>query len=324
MQLDPGFYPVTADMRKIGLNVPQEARTLALWDSARAATPPPDAMRDHLAKCNYCADTLRAMLLMDRALKSGPEANFLLCPGGFTLLSLGDETSPTFDRHLDECPICRNEQAQYLGAAEMGAESKPGGLANLGSGATWGVKIGWIAAAVVLLVILYFVGQHYSAASHETASSPVQDAAEPPPPSVAINPRYSDLAQPIPIEDKRMLASVSSRDLFTFNEAVLRFKRHQVTDAMLMIAPLSTTDPGALMLHAIGQFELQAAAEGYREMLKSEAMTPRNSFRCWAALQCAIMVGDKKVVDQEVSHLSSDPEYAARAKDLAARMKARG
>ena len=58
-------------------------------------------------------------------------------------------------------------------------------------------------------------------------------------------------------------------------------------------------------------------------MLKAEAMQPRNSFRCWTMLQCALIVGDLKVAEREAEHLASDPEYAARAKAVLERARAR-
>jgi hypothetical protein len=60
----------------------------------------------------------------------------------------------------------------------------------------------------------------------------------------------------------------------------------------------------------------ESRGEGYAAMLRAEATPPRNSFRCWAMLQAALIVGDLKVVAREVDHLSSDPEYAARANSL--------
>jgi DNA-directed RNA polymerase specialized sigma24 family protein len=324
MQLDPAFYTVTPDMRKIGLGMPNEVRTLALWDAARATTPPGDALREHLAKCNYCADLLRALLLMDRALKSGPDTDFLLCPGGFSLLRTSDEAYAALDQHLDQCAVCREERARFLGAGEEGTEQVDVVSAKPGSGLRWNHKLVWAAAAVALLAGGgYLIQRHYSVPATEEAAP--LNASEPLPiPTTTVTKRYSDLAQPVSLDDKKMLASVLSRDMFTFNEALAKFKRHQVTDALLTVAPIADRDPGAQMLHAIGQYQLQETTAGYREMLKAEAMSPRNSFRCWATLQCALIAGDQKVIDQEIEHLLLDPEYAARARELEVRVKARG
>jgi hypothetical protein len=77
------------------------------------------------------------------------------------------------------------------------------------------------------------------------------------------------------------------------------------------------------MLFAVIQYQRNSVSEGYRAMLKAEAMPPRNSFRCWAMLQCALLVGELKTVEREVEHLSTDPEYAQPAKAILARVRQR-
>ena len=320
MQLDPVFYAVTPEMRKIGLTVPTEVRTIALWDAARASTPPGPALRDHLAKCHYCADLLRALLLMQRALESGRDADFLLCPGGFTLLKLADNAYEPFDRHLAECEDCREERSR--GGIDQEEVADSGLAAGKPANAVRYRLLAWIAAAVlVLLGGGYFLVHRTTAPENQPSKLTLNDT---PAPIVKVDPRYSDLAQVINVTDARWFASVLPQNREYFNFMIEELQTGHPADASLLASGLGEKDPAAQMLYSYIQYRQNSISEGYRAMLRSEAMSPRNSFRCWAALQCAVIVGDMKVVDREVEHLSNDPEYAAKAKALLARIKARG
>jgi hypothetical protein len=319
MQLDPAFYSPSPELRKIGLSVPSEVRTVNLWQAAMSSAPPPDALRDHLARCNYCTDVLRALLLMQQALESGPAADFLLCPGGVTLGSTSEHEHEPLDQHLAECTLCRSERAGLL---HEGEEQDANSQSQPAMSSTH--KIAWAAAALLILGVGgYFAAHqfvHPSAAAVPTA--PPVTAEAPEPPQVAINPRYKDLSQPIMVTDIRWLQSVLPENRSIFNHAIDRMQNGYVADARMETSGIADRDPGGLMLYAVILYRQNSTSEGYAAVLKAEAMPPRNSFRCWTTLQCALIVGDLKIVEREVDHLSKDPEYAQKAKDLLARAKA--
>ncbi len=317
MQLDPAFYAATPELRTIGLSVPAEVRTMVLWDTARTSTPPGEALREHLAKCNYCADVLRAMLLMHQALQSDPGVEFLLCPGAVTLLNTPENAYPALDQHLAECAVCSEERTRIPSSA--GSPAQPGPVAGKNS-ADVKKKVAWAAAAVFVLGGGFFALRYFS----DTSTPTVQSAVEPPAPQVAANPRYRDLAQNIPVNDMKWFATVLPQNRELFGQLVDLLQKGRVGEASLTASGFGDRDPGIEMLYAVLLYDQNMTSDGYRVMLKSEAMNPRNPFRCWALMQCALIVGDMKTVAREVDHLSSDPEYADRAKALLARARARG
>jgi len=331
MQLDSAFYPVTPELRKIGLGIPSDVRTAVLLDAARSSTPPADHLRDHLAQCNYCAELLRAMILLQQALQNSASTDFLLCPGGFTLLNTPGQDYEPLEQHLAACGACRTERDRMLtGESETPAPVQPdaapaAGLAGM-SQRTKLIAAGALAAVLLLAAIFFFSGKSSPPADPVVASSggvstePIQI---PDIPVVKVDPRFKDLAQPISLDDKNWLASVRPENQYDFSQAKLDFQKGMLARALPSASAMGANDPGAQMLYAVGLYQQNALSEGYQAMLKSELMTPRNSFRCWATLQCALIVGDLKVVEREAGHLASDPEYGARAKALLAQAKAR-
>ena len=59
-------------------------------------------------------------------------------------------------------------------------------------------------------------------------------------------------------------------------------------------------------------------------LLKSEAMTPMSSFRCWSALQIGLILGDKAVVLRECKHLAKDPQYGELSQKILEEVNKRG
>jgi DNA-directed RNA polymerase specialized sigma24 family protein len=316
MQLDQTFYPLTPEMRRVGLSRPAEVRSIVLWDASRVSTPPNDDLRDHLAKCSYCADLLRAMIRMQDALKKDAGTNFLLCPGGRTLAN-PDPASAGLEQHLAACSACRLERDQLLGLGdEEETDDESSDQAKSRRMTIW-------AAATLAGLLAIAAGGYWLRKSDNSVSSPqLARIEETPILRVAEDPRYSKIAQSIDISDPRWLNSVRPRNQFVFSEIVGKFAQGSVPRAILMAAPYVNTDPGIRMLYGVGLYQQRAAGDGYNEVQKAEAMPPRNSFRCWTAMQCALILGDMKVVEREAGHLASDPEYAASAQSLLARAKA--
>jgi DNA-directed RNA polymerase specialized sigma24 family protein len=326
MQLDPAFYSPSPELRRIGLSVPAEVRTITLWQAAMSSAPPPNALRDHLARCNYCADVLRALLLMEQALESGPVADFLLCPGGFTLISTSEHVHKPLEEHLAACTVCRSEQAGLLHEEEeMEKEKKTETTAQPQSAGSARKKIVWAAIGLLVLIVVgYFARSQVFRPSAPPVPTTSPVAATPPePPQVAVDPRYSSLAQVVPVNDFRWLQSVLPENRSAFNRAVENLQNGHVADARFESSGIADHDPGAQMLYAVILYQQNSISEGYAAVLKAEAMPPRNSFRCWTTLQCALIVGDLKIVEREAGHLSQDPAYAQKAKDLLARAKAK-
>jgi hypothetical protein len=121
-----------------------------------------------------------------------------------------------------------------------------------------------------------------------------------------------------------LIRSVLPADQFTFMEALGYLKRRNLIQAKIMAEQMANAnnDPGAQLLYALCLYWQQDQDNGYPAVEKAEAMAPRNAFRCWALLQCALRAGDKAVVLREGGHLAGDAEYGKRAKDIVARVQA--
>jgi hypothetical protein len=142
--------------------------------------------------------------------------------------------------------------------------------------------------------------------------------------TVEVSKKYTALIQSIPVEDRKWLASVLPQNVGAFNQLRTLMAQGRTGLAVMNASPLGEQDPGIEMLYAVGLYQQQATSEGYHAMLKSEAMKPRHPFRCWALIQCALAVGDIKIVEREAEHLKDDPEYGKPSKLLLERIRALG
>lgn len=320
VQLDTAFYTLTPEMHSLGLKTAYEARTLTLWDAAQQSTPPDGMLRRHLNRCHYCADLLRALLLMQQALVCPPGVGFLLCPGAFTLANSPDMVHEAFDQHLAQCSACRTERTQALdGHAPRQISLPTPKKAETGGGK----KVAW-AVVAILAAIASFAGYYYFGSHHETHAS-ASVLSEHPHATVAVDPRYKDLVQNIPINDSKVLASVLPVNRAAMKFALDQFSLGQASQALMVSSQIAARgkDPGAQMIYAMSLLRTQLTTDAYREMLQSEAMAPRNPLRCWVMLQFALLVGDQAVIQREGKHLADDPEYQDKVSNILEEVRAR-
>jgi DNA-directed RNA polymerase specialized sigma24 family protein len=310
MQLDNAFYTITPEMQKVGLTTSYDARTVMLWNTAASATPPADALRKHLDDCHYCTDLLRALILMQQALLCGPGVEFHLCPGSFTLSNSLDLARDAFDQHLAQCSICREERTQVLeGQAPKLAEGE-----DAAASAGAGKRLLWASAALVVVAAASFGGYRYFAGTR-AAPPPVETSAvaknENLTPTVSIDRRYRKLVKDIPFDRDRIMASVRPENRAVARYAADQFSLGQISLALTVSSQFMAKrqDPGMQMIYAMCLYNSHLPTDGYREMLRSEAMSPRETYRCWVLFEFALMVGDRAVLDREAEHLSADPKY---------------
>jgi hypothetical protein len=50
-------------------------------------------------------------------------------------------------------------------------------------------------------------------------------------------------------------------------------------------------------------------------------MQPVTEYRCWGALQFALMLGDRVTIDRELRHVGSDPKYSERCGKIRAALR---
>ena len=309
MQLDSSFYTVTPEMRRIGLKLPSEVRTVVLWGAATEPAGADEGVQGHLAKCRYCSEVMRALVPVQHALMAGGKTEFLLCPGASTLMQDPDDTGEAVEQHLAECATCRVEQSRAF--SNLVRESRV---------VTRWQRVALSVAAAVVMVCMVAGGYHL--ATKRSASFSLDSADEP---QGGFSNKYMDLFQPISLDDPRLLASVLPRDQFRFMEALLDFKQGLAPRAKLKAEFLANkrNDPGARLLYASCLYQEGLVKSGYRAMKEAEATQPRSPFRCWATLQSALAAGDKPVAEREIGHLSGDADFGAGAKVIQAKLAAR-
>jgi DNA-directed RNA polymerase specialized sigma24 family protein len=323
LRLDATFYEVTPEMQKIGMTLAYDTRILVLWDTAVSATPPGDALRRHLDQCHYCTDLLRALILLHQALQCGPGTEFHLCPGSFTLANAPDMVREAFDQHLAQCSICRGERTQALDG-QVPRQARH--ASDEGSGTGGRKTMVWGAVALILLIGASFAGYRYVAGRRAAAMSSMVLTSEHATPTVLVDPRYKDLVQDVPLDDFRIMASVLPANRAAVKHAIDQFSLGRADNALMASADLAgkSNDPGVEMMYAMSLYYTHLMTDAYREMLKSEAMPPRDSFRCWIMFQFSLMVGDKKIMEREAEHLSADPTFGERVKKSMTAVRERG
>ena len=226
-----------------------------------------------------------------------------------------------FDRHLTQCSICRTERTQALdGHAPRQLPIPAPPHVEAGGGR----KLTWTVAA--LLVGAAAFGGYYYFSAHNATHANASVLSEHPHATVAVDPRYKDLVENVPINDVKVMASVRPDNRAAIKFALDQFSLGQASQALMVSAQVAGkgNDPGAQMIYAMSLYRTQLMTDAYREMLKSEAMNPRDSFRCWIMLQFALMVGDRDMIEREGKHLADNPEYHVKVSHILDQVRARG
>ena len=320
LQLDAAFYKLTPEMQKLGLATSYDARMLELWEAAGQSTPPGEALSNHLQQCHYCTSLLRSLILLQEALKSAPGAEFRLCPGSFTLAHFEDASRAAFEEHLAQCSSCRDERTQVQeGQAPAGVREEQAETSKAGAGK----MIAWTIAALLVIGVASFFGYRYY--SQREVSPLDAQKIDPQTPTVGPSQKYLDLVQNVPLEDAQVMASVKPENRPYVKYAIDRFSLGQTDSALAVSSTLAAqrNDPGVQMVYAMSLYRNHMYTDGYREMLKSEAMQPRDSFRCWIMFQFSLLVGEKKIFQREAEHLSQDPQYRDKVKPILEKALAR-
>jgi DNA-directed RNA polymerase specialized sigma24 family protein len=326
IQLDTVFYAMTPEMRKIGLATSYDVRWVTLWGTAASSEPPGDDLRQHLDQCHYCADLLRALVAMQRGLRAPAGVDFLLCPGSFTLADSPDEERAAFDQHLAQCADCRKERAGVRQGEGLQSRvvDQAGRESNANPGA--GKKIAVVAGLLLLLGGGSFGGYRYWAGRNteqSTTGAPIQTEEQP---TIATDPRYQDLVQAVGIEDEKILKSVRPENQAAAQWVISKLRMGDIGTVLGVSAQLTQTrpnDPAIRMLYAMSLRTTGWSTDAYREMLKSEALPPRDSFRCWVMFNFGVVAGEMKIMDREAEHLADDPEYGPKVRKTMEKVRER-
>jgi hypothetical protein len=290
---EPGLFSAGPDWLDPG----EHRRHEALWQVARGrAEGEGGALRCHVDQCRACALLVESFRRLDGAVQGDAEL-FAACPSAKDLSDYHYYELPVDDRekveeHLKACPYCREDLA-WIGRT---AESKVVAMPRR----RW-IFYGSVAAAIALLIAGL----------------------------VLRKPSYSSLAQIPAIDRGDLLATLDQPEKFrpVLEDSINAYDSGDYRGAESKaeeILAAYPSDPSALLVKAMAEYRQGNNGAATELMAKSEAAQPMSAFRCWAALQLALTVGDRARIDRECKHLDGHPAYAPRVREIRQALYNRG
>ena len=282
IQLDPTFYTVTPELRKIGLNTSLEARSVALWDAAISAEPPGAALQDHLDKCHYCADLLKSFLLLQE-MPGMTADNLILCPSAYSLAVTPEKTRAIFDEHCAECKLCAAERAEMLHGEVLKAPAQPKPTKPKGEPSPR-KRLAAMSAALAALILIPVGVYWYHARSQEPAETQASAAPHSDLLTVMVDPRLSKLVEPVQLDEKargRVMQAALPANKAPMQDALNQFTLGNFEIAEAMIEPVAETFYTLMRQIYVEQVWRQngrGAANPSRDREKSERRDTRSAF----------------------------------------------
>jgi len=297
MCIDPGRYEPDEYWLSIGIVTAEQVRHERLWRAAEAADLP-----QHLSHCVSCAELFESFVRLRSILlpKGGGEVAVTHCPDAVTIAAYqgGELQGAPFEKvrdHLKICAPCREDVAFLARSLEP--------RERLLSMRTRLVLMAVAAAALLATVIPWKRGQ---------------DPAKEVKLNFTPSSKWAHLVQ-MPGVNRAELLQNSPESHHTRLEQVLdAYEKGQFAKAEEYAAIMTgvVEDPSAEYLLAMACYKQNKIVEGYKAMLVSERAAPQTAQRCWATLQYALLVGDRKSVEREASHAGAEKEYAPRCRDV--------
>jgi tetratricopeptide (TPR) repeat protein len=289
---DPETFRLTGEWKGAGTPSSEEVRHEVLWrfvrgDLESGAT----AVRGHLSECAECRQLADSFRRLNGALQNRNARVFAVCPSPATLAGYLDGELPEDERervhiHLEQCEACRQEVAwlQKPATAEV-AISRRG----------W---IKWVGAAAAMLVTAPFVWWK------SQPSSP-----------------YAHLAEVPPLEHDSLLrvASGDAQSLLLFRAAADAYDRGDFREASGKADQIIGANPrhsSAIFVKGMAEYRMGRLIEAYRLIQLSESIRPKSDYRCWVALQFALLTGDIVGIRKECQHVDGHERYRDRARRI--------
>ncbi len=301
MCVDPRQYEPDEYWLSIGVQTAELVRHERLWRAAESADPP-----EHLAVCRDCAELFESFVCLHgiavpKATGEGSEdISVSRCPDAQTIAGYqGGEIegrgAEAIRDHLKTCAPCREDVA-FLARSLEPRERLLGMRTRLCLMA--------VAAAALLATIIPWKRGH----------DPAQDVKLDFTPSS----QWARLAKLPDVNRAEVLHDSPAEHHSRLEQVLDAYEKGQFAKAEEYAGIMTqvVVDPGAEYLLAMARFKQNKVMEGYKAMLASERGPPQTANRCWATLQYALLVGDRKTVEREAKHAGSEPEFTPRCRDV--------
>jgi len=295
---NPETYRVTREWKEAGLESAEQVRHEMLWRFVRGELDSgATAVRGHLTECAECRELADSFRRLDVALHSKQARVFAVCPSPSTLAAYVDNELPAeerakIDAHLKQCEPCRKDLAwlQKPASAEVVEISRRG----------W---FKWAGAAAAMLITGSFTWWKLR------PSSP-----------------YAHLAEVPAIDRQDLLRTAGSDETAKslFEEAVDAYERNDyrtAADKAQQILRVNGRNSSALFVMGMSEYRMGRLPEAARLITESESIRPKTDYRCWTALQFALLTGDVVRIRKECQHVDGDPRYQARARRILAEVQ---
>jgi hypothetical protein len=295
MCTDPTIYDLDAFWKSQGLTDEDQVRHEVLWQAAQRGEAP-----IHIGTCRYCAELLAGFERMRAILQAEGPVTVARCPDAATFAAYYyGEKDPVLEQHLKVCTACREDLAFMARSQEPREKAVP-----LKRRLIW---IGAVAAALMFTLLPWPWNR-----KHEQPLHVFQQSSQ-----------YASLAQP-PTVDRDQLMLVSAPDHHSRIDQVIDFYNqgdYKKAEKYADVIYRAVDDPAAAYLLAMAQYKQGKLPQAFESMRVSEAMRPGTEYRCWAALQFALMLGDKATIERELNHVGNDPAYRDRCSQIRRQLK---
>jgi hypothetical protein len=308
---EPGRFQPVGYWASQGLETEEQVRWEMLWQAATADNDLAKQTMEHAEGCDYCGDVLDRFRRVKYAMKPGRAVNLAICPAAAELFdflhrTLSAEVSSRIAAHVKKCGICSGE-LRWLAKAQKRS------LRLLIVTPRARIITLLAAAATLVLSSVLFV-----TVKGRTSYIPIQDK--------VYSRKYRDLGR-LPLLDRADLINAAPSNHWKgLDKAMSALELGDTQRAVGLAARLieNKDEPAAEYVLGRALFRENMASAADEALIKSERMAPPSAYRCWTALQVALILGDKPNVLRECTHLGNDPAYGEAVKKILEAVGRRG
>ncbi len=298
MCIDPERYEPDEYWHSLGIGSSEQVRQELLWRAAEDSNPP-----QHTETCADCFalyhSFVRLRAIVVPADAAAPVA-MACCPdtqrlGAYQTGEAGEEESDAIAAHLKQCAPCREDLA-FLARSQEPRER----LLSLRSR----VVLMAVAAAALLAAIIPWQrgpGKTEQAKLNFTPSS-----------------KWANLVHMPEVNRSQMMKESPESHHSRLEQVLAAYEKADYATAEKFAGVMTSVveDSSAEYLLAMARYKQNKVEEGYRAVLASERIAPFTAPRCWATLQYALLMGDKKTVEREAAHVGDEDGYGPKCRDI--------